>query len=107
MVYDAYMRQKADFTSAAVLDALASLGARIRRVRRARKLSLTDLEQMTRIHRSTLGRLEQGDAGVSIGVFLTVLESLQELSDIALLVSHPETPRHLRVAAPPELDQDF
>jgi hypothetical protein len=35
------------------------------------------------------------------------LESLQELSDIALLVSHPETPRHLRVAAPPELDQDF
>lgn len=101
------MRQKSDFTSAAVLDTLASLGARIRRARRARKLSLTQLEQMTRIHRSTLGRLELGDSGVSIGVMLTVLEALQTLSDAELLVSHPETPAHLRATSAPQLDQDF
>jgi hypothetical protein len=54
-----------------------------------------------------LGRLELGDPGVSIGNFLAVLEALQELPDIELLVSRPETPRHLRTAPTPFVDQDF
>ena len=101
------MRQKNDFTSQAVIDALLSLGMRIRRARKARKWSLSQLEQITRIHRTTLGRLERGDPGVSIGVFLSVLEALQELSETELLVSRPETPKHQRTPSKPILDQNF
>jgi len=97
--FDVNTNQKNDFTSAAVLEALMHLGACIRRARKARKSSLSQLEQMTRIHRTTLGRLELGDSGVSIGIFPSVLESLGELSDIELLVSHPETPRHQRTTS--------
>ncbi|MDR6738714.1 transcriptional regulator with XRE-family HTH domain [Herbaspirillum sp. 1173] len=101
------MRHKPDFLTATVHDTLTQLGLRIRRARKARKLSLSQLEQITRIHRSTLGRLELGDPGVSIGGFLAVLEALQELSDVELLVNRPETPRHLRDAPSPIVDQDF
>lgn len=101
------MHQKKDFFSYSVTVALTSLGARIRRARKARKLSLAQLEQITRIHRTTLGRLELGDPGVSIGIFLAVLEALQELADAELLLSRPETPRHQRETSPPDLDQDF
>lgn len=101
------MRQGHDFLTEAVRNTLDQLGQRIRRARKARKLSLSQLEQITRIHRSTLGRLELGDPGVSIGGFLAVLEALQELSDIELLVSRPEVPRHLRAAPSPVVDQDF
>lgn len=105
--YDAFMRQKNDFSSLAVLDTLLRLGARIRRARKVRKLSLSQLEQITRIHRTTLGRLERGDPGVSMGVFLSVLEALQELAETELLLSRPETPQHQRSAGLPVLDQDF
>jgi predicted transcriptional regulator len=105
--FDAYMRQHSDFLTAAVHETLIQLGQRIRRRRKARKLSLSQLSKITRIHRTTLGRLELGDPGVSIGNFLAVLEALQELPDIELLVSRPETPRHLRTAPTPFVDQDF
>ena len=101
------MRQNNEFISESVIYALSSLGARIRRARKARKWSLSQLEQNTRIHRTTLGRLERGDPGVSLGVFLSVLDALQELSDTELLVSHPETPKHQRSLSIPILDQDF
>jgi transcriptional regulator with XRE-family HTH domain len=101
------MRLKNDFTSIAVTEVLASLGQRLRRARKTRKLSLTQLEQITRIHRTTLGRLEMGDPGVSIGAFLSVLEALQELPEIELLVSQPETPKHQRAPSRPIIDQDF
>jgi transcriptional regulator with XRE-family HTH domain len=101
------MRLKAAFLSYSVTVTLANLGARIRRTRKARKLSLTRLEQITRIHRTTLGRLERGDPGVSIGSFLAVLEALQELADTELLLSQAEIPKQRREPSPPDLDQDF
>ncbi|NQE50626.1 hypothetical protein RB25_05850 [Herbaspirillum rubrisubalbicans] len=101
------MHQKSGFHTDLVRETLVNLGHRIRRVRKARKLTLKQLEQITRIHRTTLGRLELGDPGVSLGIFLSVLEALQELSDIELLVSRPETPRHLRNTPKPTVDQDF
>jgi transcriptional regulator with XRE-family HTH domain len=107
MYYDAYMRQPNSFTSSSVRESLVDLGRRIRLARKARKLSLTDLENICRIHRTTLGRLERGEEGVSVGVFLTVLEALNELADIELLLSKPEMPKHLRSAPKPVLEQDF
>jgi ribosome-binding protein aMBF1 (putative translation factor) len=104
---DAYMRQESDFTSLQVREFASRLGERIRLARKARKLSLQRLEQMCRIHRTTLGRLERGDTGVSLGVFLTVLESLKELSDVELILSQPQALKDKRKASTPILDADF
>lgn len=102
------MRQtKSEFASMEVHGSAARLGERIRRARKSRRISLEQLESMCRVHRSTLGRLERGDVGVSLGTVLMVLEALHELSDIELLLSQPETPKHQRVIAPPPLDREF
>jgi transcriptional regulator with XRE-family HTH domain len=101
------MRQTKDFISYPALAAFTRLGERIRIARKARKLTLSQLEQKTRIHRTTLGRLERGDVGVSLGVFLSVLEALNQLSDAELILSKPELLQHRRVSSPPVLDQDF
>lgn len=104
---DVYMRQESDFTSLQVREFASRLGERIRLARKARKLSLQRLEQMCRIHRTTLGRLERGDTGVSLGVFLTVLESLKELSDVELILSQPQELKDKRKTSTPILDADF
>ncbi len=83
------------------------LGERIRRTRKVRKLTLLDLEKRCRVHHTTIGRLERGDTGVSLGVFLTVLDSLDELGDIELLLSQPEKPKHKRQVPIPSLKGDF
>ena len=83
------------------------MGERLRRARKAKRLTLVDLERICRIHRTTLGRLERGDVGVSVGALFSVLEALNELSDIELLLSQPETPKHRRAPSAPILDQDF
>lgn len=101
------MRHETTFTSLAVIEVIQRLGERIRRARKARKQSLSQLEQICRIHRTTLGRLERGDPGVSLAVFMSVLEALQELPEIELILSQPETPKHKRAAAKPVLDRDF
>ena len=59
------------------------------------------------MHRQTLARLERGDPGVSLGVFLTVLEALRELSSVELLVYQPDTPKHLRAGVDEPLERDF
>jgi transcriptional regulator with XRE-family HTH domain len=101
------MRHETTFTSLAVIEVIQRLGERIRRARKARKQSLSQLEKICRIHRTTLGRLERGDPGVSLAVFMSVLEALQELPEIELILSQPETPKHKRAAAKPVLDRDF
>lgn len=101
------MRQNGEFSTAAVNDSGQRLGERIRLLRKARGLTLAQLEGMCRIHRTTLGRLERGEPGVSIGVLLTVLETLGDLADVELLISQPEEPRHRRRIAAPVLAQDF
>lgn len=101
------MRHESTFTSLAVIEVVQRLGERIRLARKARKQSLSQLEQICRIHRTTLGRLERGDPGVSLGVFLTVLEALQELPEVELVLSHPGTPKHKRAATKPVLERDF
>lgn len=101
------MRQSNSFTSNSVRESLVDLGRRIRLARKSRKLSLSDLENICRIHRTTLGRLERGEEGVSLGVFLTVLETLNELADIELVLSNPQKPQHIRSVSKPLLEQDF
>ena len=104
---DVHMRQLNDFTTIRVHEVLSRLGERIRRARKAKKLSLVQLEKICRVHRTTLGRLELGDPGVSLGIFLSVLEALQELQEIEMILSAPETPRHKRASSIPILDTEF
>jgi len=86
---------------------MVRLGERIRLLRKSRGLTLAQLEGMCRIHRTTLGRLERGDLGVSAGVLFAVLETLGELADVELLISRPQEPAHRRSIASPVLEQDF
>lgn len=101
------MRRDQSFNSTAVQDAAQRLGDRIRTLRKAQKRSLADLEKTCRVHRQTLARLEQGDPGVSIGVLLSVLEALRELSGVELLLSQPNVPAHLRSGDDVPLERDF
>ncbi len=52
---------------------LEKLGADLSAARRRRKISMAVLAQRAFITRKTLGRVERGDAGVSIGIYATVL----------------------------------
>lgn len=95
------------FYSEATLDAAARLGDRLRRARKAQRRTLADLEQSSRVHRQTLGRLERGDPSVSFAVVLTVLESLGELADLELLVSQPGEARSVTAIDSEPLPTDF
>lgn len=101
------MRQNFEFTSIAVSASAERLGERLRLARKRQKLSLADLERICRIHRTTLGRLERGDLGVSVGVLLSALEALDELAELELLLNRADLPRHQRGIHPPVLDQEF
>lgn len=83
------------------------LGARIRMRRKSLRLTLDDMEKKTGIHRTTLGRLERGDTGTSLVVFFSVLESLQELSEVELLLTNPEVPSAKRRPSTPVIDRNF
>jgi transcriptional regulator with XRE-family HTH domain len=100
------MRQKlsASFESQ---QSFLRLGERFRLARKARGLTLAMLESKCGIHRSTLGRLERGDLGVTAHVMLAVLEALQELADVELLLTDPAAPRHTREHKTAVLDSDF
>lgn len=101
------MSKSAQFHSQAVIDAAIRLGDRLRRTRKAQGRTLADVELSIRVHRQTLARLERGDPTVSLGIALTVLEALGELTDIELLVGQPDSARP-RVSADAEpLERDF
>ncbi|MYM26498.1 helix-turn-helix domain-containing protein [Duganella sp. FT135W] len=101
------MRHDQTFNSLAVQNTAQRLGERIRTARKAQKRSLVDLERTCRVHRQTLARLERGDPGVSLGVFLSVLEALRELSSVELIICQPGTPVHLRSGDNTPLERDF
>jgi transcriptional regulator with XRE-family HTH domain len=67
--------------------ALAKLGEDIRAARSRRRISTTLMAQRAFITRTTLGKVEKGDPGVSLGIYATVLfilgmsSRLEELAD--------------------------
>ncbi len=70
-----------------VRKALAKLGADIRAARLRRRIPTTLMAQRVFITRTTLGKVEKGDPGVSLGIYATVLfilgmaSRLEELAD--------------------------
>lgn len=68
--------------------ALVKLGADIKAARVRRRITMTLMAERAFVARSTLQKVEQGDASVSLGVYATVLfilglsERIADLADI-------------------------
>lgn len=98
-----------------VLNHLEELGQRVRTARVRRRMSTEDLAQACGIGRRTLYRIENGEPGIALGTFLSVLWKLGLLETIHG-VANPDTddhgktleaallPQRIRAPAP---DNDF
>ena len=73
-----------------VAQALRKLGRDIRDARRRRRITAAILAERASTSRVTLGRVEKGDPGVSIGIYARVLFALGQESRLADLAD----PRH-------------
>ncbi len=77
---------------------LATMGEQIKLARLRRKLSSVQVAERAGISRSTLVRLEKGDAGISLGHLINVLRVLGLEKDMLLLAKDDELGRKLQDA---------
>ena len=91
--------------------ALSKLGADIKSARLRRRITTTLMAERAFIARSTLQKVEQGDPGVSLGVYATVLfilglsERIADLADtgtdsVGLQLEDARLPRRVRASKP-------
>ena len=89
--------------------ALTKLGADIKSARLRRRITTTLMAERAFVARSTLQKVEQGDPGVSLGVYATVLfilglsERIAELADagtdsVGLQLDEDRLPQRVRVS---------
>jgi transcriptional regulator with XRE-family HTH domain len=78
---------------------LSSLGERLRQARLRRAYTAETIAQRAGITRKTLGRVEQGDDSVSIGIYARVLQALSLESDLAFVAKDDELGRRLQDTA--------
>ncbi len=94
----------------AVKRALNKLGADIKSARLRRRITMALMAERAFIARSTLQKVEQGDPGVSLGVYATVLfilglsERLADLADagtdgLGLQLEEQRLPKRVRTRA--------
>ncbi|WP_319803274.1 helix-turn-helix transcriptional regulator [Brevibacterium sp. CFH 10365] len=62
---------------------LAEIGASIRRWRLMQSLKAVEVAERAGISRSTLQKVERGDAGVSIGAVMSVMQALGQLEHVS------------------------
>ena len=90
--------------------ALLKLGEDIRDARRRRRIQVKVMAERASITRSTLHRVEKGDAGVSMGIYASVLfvlgmlDRLADLADVShdqlgLALDAETLPRRIRYSA--------
>ena len=106
--YEHSMRTKfLDTLPIPVRTALRKLGSDIRDARRRRRIPMTILAQRASIHRMTLAKVEEGDPGVAVGTYATVLfvlgmaGRLAELADarfdqVGLALEEERLPKRIR-----------
>ena len=103
--------------SPAIKSSVRKLGSDISRARRARGMPTADFAIRMGVSRSTLGRIEQGDLGVSIGNIASALQILGELgrirelmdpsSDgIGLMLARDKLPQRIRSRKKPDRNAD-
>ena len=89
--------------------AIRKLGHDIRDARRRRRIPATILAERASISRTTLHKMEQGDPGVSLGIYATVLfvlgmiDRLGDLADpkhdsVGLELEEEHLPERIRLA---------
>jgi len=66
---------------------IAALGERLRTARLARRMSQANLAERVGVDRTTIGKLEAGDAGTSLSTVLRVLSALGLERDIELIAA--------------------
>lgn len=90
--------------SAAVQRTLRKLGADIRDARLRRRLPMAVVAERAFTSRSTLQRVEEGDTGVSIGIYGAVLQALGLLNGLGSVAdfAHDNIGQSLAVAALPK-----
>ncbi len=82
---------------------LTDFGERLRAARLRRKFSVDTVAARAGISRMTLFRAEKGEATVSLGTYLRILEVLRLEKDIALLAKDDVLGRRLQdLALPPK-----
>ena len=92
--------------------ALAKLGEDIRNARLRRRITTTMMAERAFITRTTLRKVERGNAGVSLGIYATVLfvlgltPRLAELADtradeVGLQLENERLPQRVRVSTSP------
>ena len=92
------------YPPAAVRRVLRKLGADIRDARRRRRLSMAVVAERAFTSRSTLQRIEAGDANVGIGIYAAALQALGLLDGLEGIadISHDTTGQALVSAALPK-----
>lgn len=78
---------------------LLQLGDRLRRLRKAQGLGTVEMAKRVGISRTTLGALEAGDPGPSIGTYLRAMSVLGVSGDLALLAGDALQPAPAGTAA--------
>lgn len=73
-----------------VVRILEELGGNLRRARKRRKLTISQVADLALVSRNTVARAERGDPSVSLAVIASILSSLQLEQDLARIAS-PET----------------
>ncbi|KAM9861804.1 helix-turn-helix domain-containing protein [Leucobacter sp. BZR 635] len=81
----------------------AQLGARIREIRKLRRLSLTQLGDMSGVSASFLSQLERGACGASFGTLRDITEALGTTLAELFNSDQPPGPRIVRHADRPQL----
>lgn len=95
---------------------LAKLGADIKAARVRRRITMTLMAERAFVARSTLQKVEQGDPGVSLGVYATVLfilglsEGIADLADVGtdnvgLQLDEERLPQRVRATKRREVGQ--
>lgn len=79
-----------------VIMQLEELGQRVRTARIRRRMSTEELAQACDIGRRTLYRLENGEPGVAMGTFMSVLWTLG-LLDTVSGVANPDSDEHGKI----------
>ncbi|MEK6790027.1 MAG: hypothetical protein AABY68_13895 [Pseudomonadota bacterium] len=75
------------YPSAAVQRVLRKLGSDIRDARRHRRLPMAIVAERAFTSRSTLQKIEAGDAAVGIGIYAAVLQALGLLNNLGEIAS--------------------
>ena len=78
--------------------ALRTLGQDIRDARKRRSLSMETVATRAFTSRKTLQRVEEGDHGVSIGIYASVLNALGLLDGLAILADPANDKTGMRLA---------